>query len=403
MQLKHIFSNINIANLLLKIKKYFNDEHFDNISETILKFQACSLEKCFALYECPICKATHKFKVTCKSRLCPSCGKKYSAIWAEKTASSLIDVKHRAVLFTIPKELREFFFYDRNLLTKLTYAINDIFQYQFHNIKRKNERVHKIGKYSKKYFTNSDILHYGLITVIHTFGRDLKWNPHIHAIVTLGGFNKNHKYLEKKYFHINSIAGQWKKLVIDIVKNGNYENEKLKKKAYHVASQLYHKNTRFFFDVAKNDLNNNIKAIKYIGRYLSRAPIAEYKIIDYSDGNVTFYYEDLANNKERVELTLDIETFLSKLIIHIPPKHFKMIKRFGIYSRNVNKEIKTIMETMRKYVSKYSKSTFYQVETWDTFQVNPFYCFKCHVKMRIKEITYFSSRTGSIRYKEYSY
>ena len=403
MQLKHIFSNINIANLLLKIKKYFNDEHFDNISETILKFQACSLDKCFALYECPICKATHKFKVTCKSRLCPSCGKKYSAIWAEKTASSLIDVKHRAVLFTIPKELREFFFYDRNLLTKLTYAINDIFQYLFHNIKRKNERVHKIGKYSKKYFTNSDILHYGLITVIHTFGRDLKWNPHIHAIVTLGGFNKNHKYLKKKYFHINSIAGQWKKLVIDIVKNGNYENEKLKKKAYHVASQLYHKNTRFFFDVAKNDLNNNIKAIKYIGRYLSRAPIAEYKIIDYSDGNVTFYYEDLANNKEKVKLTLDVETFLSKLIIHIPPKHFKMIKRFGIYSRNINKEIKTIMETMRKYVSKYSKSTFYQVETWDTFQVNPFYCFKCHVKMRIKEITYFSSRTGSIRYKEYSY
>ena len=204
-------------------------------------------------------------------------------------------------------------------------------------------------------------------------------------------------------FNINSIAGQWKKLVIDIVKNGNYEDEKLKKKAYHIASELYHKNTRFFFDIAKNDLNNNIKAIKYIGRYLSRAPIAEYKIIDYSDGNITFYYEDLANNKERVELTLDVETFLSKLIIHIPPKHFKMIKRFGIYSRNVNKEIKSIMETMRKYVSKYFKSTFYQVEIWDTFQVNPFYCFKCHVKMRIKEITYFSSRTGSIRYKEYSY
>ena len=151
--------------------------------------------------------------------------------------------------------------------------------------RNKNERVHKIGKYSKKYFTNSDILHYGLITVIYTFGRDLKWNPHIHAIVTLGAFNKNHKYLEKKYFHINSIVGQWKKLVINIVKNGNYENEKLKKKAYHIASQLYLKNT------------------------------------------------------------------------------------------------------------------FYQIKTWDTFQVNPFYCFKCHVKTRIKEITCFSS----IRYKEYSY
>ncbi len=68
--------------------------------------------------------------------------------------------------------------------------------------------------------------------------------------------------------------------MIDNVKIGNYENEKLKKQAYHVACQLYQKNTIFFFDVAKNHLNKNIKAIKYIGRYLSRAPIAEYKIKD---------------------------------------------------------------------------------------------------------------------------
>lgn len=130
------------------------------------------------------------------------------------------------MLFIIPKGIKEFFFYDKTLLAKFTYAINDIFKYQFNNIKTKNQRVHKIDRYS----TNSDILHYGLITVIHTFGRDLKSNPHIHAIVTLGGFNKNYKYLNKKYFHINSIARQWKKLVIDIVKSGNYKNKILKRK-----------------------------------------------------------------------------------------------------------------------------------------------------------------------------
>lgn len=123
-----------------------------------------------------------------------------------------------------------FFFYDRDLLTKLAYAVNDVFKYQFHNIKAKNQRIHKISKYSSKYFTNSDIIHYGLITVIHTFGRDLKWNPHIHAIVTLGGFNKNFQFLEKKYFHVNSIAGQWKKMVIDIVKSGNYDKPEIKAK-----------------------------------------------------------------------------------------------------------------------------------------------------------------------------
>lgn len=401
MLLKHIFSNINISNLLAQIKKYFKYDHFININETIQKFLTCSIDKAFIIYQYPLCNSTHKFKVTCKSRFCPSCGKKYSTLWAENTAASLIDVKHRAVLFTIPEELREFFFYERTLLTKLTYAVNDIFKYQFHNIKTKNQRVNKIGKYSKKYFTNSDIPHYGLITVIHTFGRDLKWNPHIHAIVTLSGFNKNYKYLEKKYFHVNSIAGQWKKLVIDIVKNGNYENKKFKKKAYTVANQLYHDNKRLFFDIAKNDLNNNFHAIKYIGRYLARAPIAEYKITDFSNNKVTFYYESLADNKERVELTLDVETFLSKLIIHIPPKHFKMIKRFGIYSRNIKPEIKNAMERMKKYVSKYSKVTFYQLEIWNTFKLNPFYCFNCNIKMRVRKISYFNLSTGSICWKEY--
>ncbi|WP_366769660.1 transposase [uncultured Fusobacterium sp.] len=193
------------------------------------------------------------------------------------------------------------------------------------------------------------------MTVIHTFGRDLKWNPHIHAIVTLGGLNK-------KYFHIDSIAGQWKKLVIDIVKSGNYKNKNLKKKAQIITFSLYKKDTRFFFEVAKNDLNNNASAIKYIGRYLSHAPIAEYKIRDFSDNKVTFYYEDLFNNKEKIEITIDVEKFLSKLIIHIPPKNFKMIRRFGIYSRNIKTELKFIISRMKKYKSQYTKTTFYQLE-----------------------------------------
>lgn len=230
MLLKHIFSDINISNLLTHVKKYFYYNHFLYIEETIQKFLACSIDKAFIVYQCPLCGSAHKFKISCKSRLCPACGKKYAALWADKTAASLINTKHRAILFTIPKEIREFFFYDRTLLTKLTYAVNDIFKYQFNNIKSKNQRVHKIGRYSKKYFTNSDILHYGLITVIHTFGRDLKWNPHIHAIVTLGGFNKNYKYLNKRYFHVDSIAGQWKNLLLILLKVVIIKIKSLKRK-----------------------------------------------------------------------------------------------------------------------------------------------------------------------------
>ncbi len=136
---------------------------------------------------------------------------------------------------------------------------------------------------------------------------------------------------------------------------------------------------------------------------MSRAPIAEYKILDFSDNKVTFYYESLADDKEKVTLTLDVETFISKLLIHIPPKNFKMIKRFGIYSRNVKPQIKNIMKYLKKYTSKYNNTTFYQKETWDIFQLNPFYCFNCHIKMRVKKISYLDIFTGSMCWKKYAY
>ena len=122
--------------------------------------------------------------------------------------NDILNVPHRHILFTISEELRPFFFYNRNLLSKLATAVNKTMEYQFHNIYKKNNRKIKLPKSSPDYFTNFDIVHYGLITVIHTFGRDLKWNPHIHALVSLGGFTKNFTFKKLDYFHVPSIAGQ---------------------------------------------------------------------------------------------------------------------------------------------------------------------------------------------------
>ena len=130
------------------------------------------------------------------------------------------------VLFTIPQECRKFFFYNRSLLSKLSAAVNQVFKFIFHNISRKRKRKNKISEHSKYYFTDSDIVHYGLISVIHTFGRNLKWNPHVHAIVSLGGFNKNLEFRKMRYFNVDTIAGQWKYHVLKIIENGSYPSKK---------------------------------------------------------------------------------------------------------------------------------------------------------------------------------
>ena len=325
-KLKYIFSNNNI--LLNSIdfckKNNIDDKHLKYIIHSTDKFLACrDMSKGFIKFKCPLCPIIHKLPLTCKSKLCPSCSFKYSRIWSFNIMKHILNIEHRHVLFTIPKECRQFFFYDRKLLSKLSAVVNEIFKFCFHNISRKKLRKNKISKFSRKYFTDSDIVHYGLISIIHTFGRDLKWNPHIHAIVSLGGFTKNFDFRKMRHFNVDTIAGQWKYHVLKIIQNGEYHDSKIKKKALDTVAKLYREDKRFFFNVGDGDINSTKGIIRYLGRYLARSPVAEYKITEIDDDNVTFFFNDLANNKKKTYITMPAEKFISQILIHLPLKPLK--------------------------------------------------------------------------------
>ena len=53
-------------------------------------------------------------------------------------------------------------------------------------------------------------------------------------------------------------------------------------------SKLYKEDKRLFFNVGSSDVNSPRGIVKYLGRYLARAPIAEYKIINYDNKKVIF-------------------------------------------------------------------------------------------------------------------
>lgn len=390
-KLKYIFSNNNI--LLNSIdfckKNNIEEKHLEYIKLSVDKFLACrDISKGFIKFKCPLCPVIHKFPLTCKSRLCPSCGFKYSRTWSQNFMKHILNIKHRHILFTIPEECRKFFFHDRKLLPLLSAAVNDIFKFIFHNVSRKNQRKNKISRFSQKYFTDSDILHYGLISIIHTFGRDLKWNPHIHAIVSLGGFNKNLEFRKMGHFNVDTIAGQWKYHVLRIIQNGEYRNPKISEEAKSTAAKLYRENKRFFFNVGDGDINRAQGIIRYLGRYLARSPIAEYKITEIDGDKVTFFFNDLANNRKKTYITMPAEKFISQILIHLPPKNFKMVNRYGFYSRHISDNLKRAMQPFRKNIAS-SEYSFYQRQMYMTFGMNPFFCPECRVRMIVWEFYHY--------------
>jgi hypothetical protein len=113
-------------------------------------------DKGFALYTCPKCHVSMRVPFTCKSRFCNCCGAKYAKDRALTMSSKLLNCAHRHVVFTIPEVLRKYFAFDRSLLNLLFDAAAETLTYRF-NHRNKSENYVP-----------------GMISTLHTFGRDLK-------------------------------------------------------------------------------------------------------------------------------------------------------------------------------------------------------------------------------------
>ena len=82
------------------------------------------------------------------------------------------------------------------------------------------------------------------------------------------------------------------------------------------------------------------------------------------------------------------ETFVSHILIHLPPKNFKMVNRYGFYSRHISDRLKETIDAFRKKIA-VSRYSFYQRQMYKTFGMNPFYCPACKVKMIVWEFYHY--------------
>lgn len=284
----------------------------NDIYESVEKAIYCGdTSKGYAQYICLNCGNTHKVGFSCKSKACIKCGIKYSVDWAEKQLHRTLNVKHSHITFTIPLELRVYFYKDRELLKEMHKAVYNCVKY---------------------YYTKKCIGNYipGIITVLHTFGDDLKFNPHIHTIITEGGIDKNEKWFnELEHIPYSYLRKSWQKLILDLLNKSKFKVKSLVNKMY----KNYPKG--FYVNVEKS-IKNIKHTIKYLGRYLSRVPISNSRIINYDGKNITYSYKEKTTRK-KFFITVNVLDFIGKLVQHINKKHFKSIRRYGLYSRRLNK------------------------------------------------------------------
>lgn len=201
--MKKIMTKSNIHKSMKKYDIFYSKdpERLISIKQNANRVHACGNTKYgYIDYVCPSCGELERVALTCKSRLCNKCGKLYAEKWAAKLSNDLLNVPHKHLVFSLPKNLRNLIFSNRDILTELSIAINEIISAIINNETKSIGKKKKLGRPPKKSKKKkSSKLKFGLVVVIHTFGRDGQFNPHFHCLMTKGSFDKDGNFNLLKY------------------------------------------------------------------------------------------------------------------------------------------------------------------------------------------------------------
>lgn len=280
------------------------------------KMLSCKgLERGYFVFQCNNCGKELIVPFGCNSRLCSCCGKRHTDKWAERLTNKIIKgVTYRHLTFSMPDILWNYFKEDRSLQKILMDIASKTIKEMF----------------SLAMGFEVDV---GIVEVFHPFGRDLIFKPHVHALATEGGYDSRNKFVTlPRYISYDAFHKKWKYNILTALR-GHIPDS--------IIDFCFRKYPNGFAAYIKPDkLHYGKGLIKYIGRYIRHPAIANSRIIDYNGRGVTFYYED--HNKNKHFKTMSVFDFISSIIQHIPERNFRLVRYYGIYSRNNSGKFKKL-------------------------------------------------------------
>jgi hypothetical protein len=286
---------------------------------------------------CTNCGQTHEVFNSCGNRNCPICQSIKKEMWIDKTGATLLPTPHAHVVFTIPHQLNPLFFHNMKALYGILFT-------------SAKKAVEELCADPKWLGAKS-----GMLAVLHTWGSNMSFHPHLHCIVSTGGWDdKNHKWIEAKHVKHGFFIPQ-KVLAACFKKHFLYAFSQLWEQGdLRLPKELMHLNNPedfrgFYTQIAfkKNwivkimpPLDNPKRVIDYLGRYVYRIAITDNRIKDIQkeDRKIVFEYKDYAaktadNQPTPLKtMTLDAIEFIRRFAQHVLPQGFQKIRYYGIYA-----------------------------------------------------------------------
>lgn len=288
----------------------------------------------YNISRCENCDYIDLHANSCRNRNCPNCQAVLKEIWIDKRKSEVIDASYFHVIFTVPAQLNPLFYANQKLLYSL-----------FHRCC--SETLLELSK-NPRYLGATP----GIIQVLHTWGQELNYHPHVHCIVSGGGLTdaKKRKLCKDGFFLpilplMKKFRGKFLALLDQYHKEGKLSFSgpcsRLRNRYAWSAfkDQMYR--TEWNIEL-RETFNGKGNAIEYLGRYTNRIAITNARILRITPGQVTFLAKDYRTG-ETNEITISCEEFIRRFMMHVLPAGFQKIRYSGFLNNRWKKKNLTIL------------------------------------------------------------
>ena len=259
---------------------------------------------------------------SCRNRHCPKCQTAARERWIAARQKELLPTRYVHVVFTLPSQLARLALQNKKFIYGLL-------------LQASAETLLEVARDQRH--LGAEL---GFFSVLHSWNQKLSLHPHVHCVIPAGGLSLDHTHWvtspNRFFLPLKVLSrvfrGKFVAALKQTFQNGRlslHGNLALLAQPKTFAAWLRPLFRKDWVVYAKPPFGGPQYVLQYLGRYTHRVAISNHRLVSFTDGKVTFRWRDSAHNNEQKFMTLPLDEFLRRFLLHVLPKGFVRIRNFG--------------------------------------------------------------------------
>jgi len=327
---------LEVGDVFRRYGDAYRQQHAGSLSRDQLRAMS-AIERCRTaalgghVEQCDQCHFQRIAYNSCGDRHCPKCQSLARAQWIEDRQAELLDTQYFHVVFTLPEEIAAIAYQNKKVVYDILFRAT-------------SETLRTIAADPKH--LGAEI---GFFVVLHTWGQNLMFHPHLHCVVPGGGLSPDGSRwipCRKGFFlPVRVLSRLFRRLFLEVLEKA-FDDGQLKffsslqqlqdRKAFLRHLAPLRKNEWVVY--AKKPFAGPQQVLDYVGRYTHRVAISNNRILNIEHVQVTFRYKDYRNGSQQKTMSLSADEFIRRFLLHVLPEGFHRIRYYGFLGNRYRKE-----------------------------------------------------------------